>query len=209
METTITFVLGLLSGTVPLGIAYIIWNTLRVNKSISTIKNEIRGIKETAWNRQQDTDGRFAYRDQAAKEERQELERNLDDMRRNLYDNIHSVENNAWKAAEETHRRIDELISRLDKAVEDAEAYTDSESRDLRGLLDDIRDEANDDCVELRRYIDKRIDKTVDVLCERMDNLNTKSPYTYGSTTPYASSSTVTTAGSDVSAKEAPDRIYS
>jgi hypothetical protein len=203
METTITFVLGLLSGTVPLGIAYAIWNALRVNKSINTMKNEIQEIKETAWNRQQDTDGRFAFRDRAAKEERQELERNLDDMRRNLYDNIHSVENNGWKQAEETHRRIDEIITRLNKATEDTEAYTDSEVRHVLNLLDDTRSEINDEYESIKRYIDRRIDKTVDVLCERMDNLNTKSPYVYGSKMPYAATDSIT------STTEAPDRIYS
>jgi hypothetical protein len=212
METTITFVLGLLSGTVPLGIAYAIWNALRVNKNISNIKKDLQEIKETAWNRQQDTDGRFAFRDRAAKEERQELERTLDDMRRNLYETIHSVENNGWKAAEEVHRRIDELISRLDKATTDTEAYTDSEVRNVLNLLDDTRSDINDEYESIKRYIDRRIDKTVDVLCERMDNLNNKSPFTYGSTTPYASGGSVTVTGSDNSTtytKEAPDRIYS
>jgi hypothetical protein len=186
METTITFFLGLLSGTVPLGIAYAIWNALRVNKSISTIKNEIQRIKETDWNRQQDTDGRFAFRDQVAKEERQELDRMLDTF----------------------YRRIEELNTRIDNSAKEAGSYTEEFADSLHDRITDIRDLIDGESREIRSYIDKRIDKTVDVLCDRMDSLNNKSPYKGGGNTPYANggyAAVTTSAGTP----EAPDRIYS
>lgn len=186
METTITFVLGLLSGTVPLGIAYAIWNALRVNKSISTIKNEIQRIKETEWNRQQDTDGRFVFRDQAAIEERQELDRRLDSI----------------------YRRIEELNTRIDNSAEEADSYTEKFADSLHDRITDVRYLIDDESRDLRSYIDKRIDKTVDVLCERMDSLNTKSPYMSSGNAPYANGGYAAVTPS-VAPPEAPDRIYS
>jgi hypothetical protein len=211
METTITFVLGTFTGAVLLGIVFGIVKLLRINKEIATMQENLQKNKEAGKNRQIHTDERFAIRDQRAKEVRQELERDLEDRFRGVYDTFQSIQNSVWKQADEVQQQIGELIAKLEKMTDESESYTDNEVHRLVDLIDDVRTEANDECEAVRRYTDKRIDKTVDVLCERMDSLNNKRPYTYDSTTPYASGG-VNYTDSDTSTnttKEVPDRIYS
>jgi len=214
METTITFVLGTFTGAVLLGIVFGIVKLLRINKEIATMQENLQKNKEAGKNRQIHTDERFAIRDQRAKEARQELERDLEDRFRGVYDTFQSIQNSVWKQADEVQQQIGELIAKLEKMTDESESYTDKEVHRLVDLIDDVRTEANDECEAVRRYTDKRIDKTVDVLCERMDSSFNDVKSYHGAAHPYNKQSTEYQYGSDASktitsTSEVPDRIYS
>jgi hypothetical protein len=109
METTTTFVLGILCGSFLLGIVYGVIGMLNMKKSQ-------KQLQATVTNLQQEQD--------------------------------------------QLHHRIDEVLKDLDKQQVENQRDLDTRFNELHQVSD-----------ENRKYTDSRIDKTSDVLCQRMDIL--------------------------------------
>ena len=107
METTTTFVLGILCGSFLLGIIYGFIGIVRMKKS----QKQLQATTE-----------------------------------------------NLIKDRDDLHRRIDEYINQISD-------YHNQQQRELDTRFDELHKISDD----TKKYTDSRIDKTVDVLCQRMD----------------------------------------
>jgi len=116
METTTTFVLGILCGSFLLGIVYGVIGIVKMKKS------------------------------------QKQLQATVTDLNSGIND---------------LHRRINELHKRFTEVIFEENHKWIEKERELDTRFDEIHRTSD----ETRKYIDSRIDKSIDVLCQRMDIL--------------------------------------